>query len=85
MDKYCQSCAMPLVKSEQYGTNANGSTNADYCVYCFKDGVFTADMTMDEMISFCVKPMLEHNKDMTAEQAAAMMKQFFPTLKRWKD
>lgn len=84
MDTYCQSCGMPITKSEQHGTNANGSVNADYCVYCFKNGAFTADMSMEEMIQFCVKPMLEHNKNMTAEQATSMMEQFFPKLKRWK-
>ena len=62
-------------------------SNADIYEYLENGGSVMddiADMTMDEMISFCVKPMLEHNKGMTAEQATSMMKQFFPTLKRWK-
>ena len=84
MDKDCQSCGMSLTTAEHYGTNADGSASAEYCVYCFKGGDFTADVSMEEMINFCGKPMLEHNAGMTAEQATSMMKQFFPTLKRWK-
>ena len=35
--KFCQSCAMPLA-DDILGTNADGSTNPDYCKYCYKDG-----------------------------------------------
>ncbi|MBR6920026.1 MAG: zinc ribbon domain-containing protein, partial [Bacteroidales bacterium] len=47
--KFCQSCGMPLTE-EMLGTNADGSKNGDYCSYCYKDGAFTNDCTMDEMI-----------------------------------
>ncbi len=33
--KFCQSCGMPLVE-EILGTNADGSKNEDYCVYCYR-------------------------------------------------
>ena len=79
---YCQSCGMPLTK-EVLGTEANGKSNEDYCIYCYKDGKFTSDITMDQMIEFCVKPMVDNNKDMSEEQARLMMKEFFPKLKRW--
>ena len=45
---FCQSCAMPLYNDEVLGTNADGSKNEDYCIYCFKDGEFTSDMSMEE-------------------------------------
>lgn len=80
---YCQSCGMPL-NNDVLGTNCDGSKNTDYCTYCFKDGKFTAEISMDEMIEFCIKPMVDANKDMSEEKARSMMKQFFPTLKRWK-
>jgi hypothetical protein len=32
---FCQSCGMPLSKGEDFGTNAGGSKNDDYCVYCY--------------------------------------------------
>ena len=39
---------------------------------------------MDEMIDFCVQPMVEANPGMTKEKAQEMMRQWFPGLKRWK-
>ena len=73
---------------ELFGTNADGSKNEDYCTYCFKDGKFTQDVTMDEMIDVCLEHLDEFNKDsekkVTADEAKTMMKEYFPTLKRWK-
>ncbi|WP_240417078.1 zinc ribbon domain-containing protein [Paenibacillus periandrae] len=84
MIKACQSCAAPLGETnEMHGTNADGSTNPDYCKYCFADGEFTADTTMDEMIEFCVPYMVTANAGMTENEAKAQMKVLFPTLKRW--
>ena len=40
--KFCQSCGMPLTE-EVLGTNADGSKNEDYCMYCYKDGKFLQD------------------------------------------
>lgn len=48
--KFCQSCGMPLT-NEVLGTNADGSPNEDYCIYCYKDGKFTQDMTMEHLIT----------------------------------
>ena len=43
---------------------------------------------MDEMIEFCAQFVDEVNKNMpkpmTKEEYKQMMRQFFPTLKRWK-
>jgi hypothetical protein len=86
--KFCQSCGMPMTAPEHFGTNKDGSANTDYCSYCFKDGQFTNNMTMDEMISHCAQFVDEFNKDsgqkLTKEEAISQMKQFFPQLKRWK-
>ena len=87
MEKFCQSCGMPLTE-ENLGTNADGSKNEEYCMYCYKDGVFTNDCTMEEMIEFCAQFVDEVNKNMpqpmTKEQYKQMMQQYFPTLKRWQ-
>lgn len=86
--KFCQSCGMPLDSEKVYGTNADGSLNDDYCVYCYQQGKFTQDCTMDEMIEHCAQFVEEFNKDseqkVTKEEAITGMKQFFPTLKRWQ-
>ena len=86
--QFCQSCGMPMDTPELFGTNADGSKNEDYCTYCFKDGKFTQDVTMDEMIDVCLEHLDEFNKDsekkVTADEAKTMMKEYFPSLKRWK-
>ena len=59
--KFCQSCGMPLTE-EVLGTNADGSKNEDYCMYCYKDGKFLQECTMDEMIEHCAQFVDEVNK-----------------------
>ena len=85
--KFCQSCGMPL-NDQMLGTNADGSKNEDYCIYCYKDGKFLQDCTMDEMIEFCSQFVDEVNKNMpkpmTKDEYKQMMRQYFPMLKRWK-
>ena len=39
---------MPMADEELFGTNADGSKNEDYCIYCFKDGEFTSDMDKEQ-------------------------------------
>lgn len=88
LPQFCQSCGMPLTKKEDCGTNADGSINYDYCRYCYKDGKFLQDCTMDEMIDHCSQFVDEVNKQMpkpmTKEEYKQMMYGFFPMLKRWK-
>lgn len=85
-EKYCQCCGMPMGNTgEMYGSNKDGSKNEDYCKYCFENGAFTSDCTMDEMIEFCIPHMVKAHSDITENEARSMMKKFFPTLKRWKD
>lgn len=82
--KYCESCGMPMGETnELYGTNADGSISEDYCKYCYDSGVFTSQCTMEEMIETCVPHMATPESGMNEEQARAMMKEFFPKLKRW--
>jgi predicted transcriptional regulator YdeE len=80
---FCQSCGMPLTDPSVLGTNADQSKNEDYCMYCYKDGNFTADCTMEEMIEFCVPMCSKGNPYPDEETARSQMKAFFPKLKRW--
>ena len=54
--RFCQSCGMPLTE-DVLGTNADGSKNEDYCMYCYRDGHFLQDCTMEEMIEHCAQLM----------------------------
>ena len=69
---------------ELYGLNADGSISGDYCKYCFENGAFTTDCTLDEMIEICVSHMTSANSGMSEDDARKMMQAFFPTLKRWQ-
>lgn len=84
---FCQSCGMPL-NDGILGTNADGSRNGEYCTYCYKDGVFTGDFTMEEMVEFCAQFVDEFNKNtgrnLTKEAYKDVLRQFYPSLKRWK-
>jgi len=77
---------MPLTNDNK-GTDTDGSSNDDYCIYCYKDGKFTQDMTMEQMIDFCARFTDEINKqsgsNLSPEQAKEQMRRFFPSLKRW--
>lgn len=83
-ERYCQSCGMPMGPTDELlGTNKEGSKNEDYCKYCYQDGEFTFVGSMDEMIEHCI-PYMVGEGSMDEATARSMMKQFFPTLKRWK-
>lgn len=88
MEKICQSCAMPLMKPEEVATNSDGSKNEDYCIHCYKDGEFTSDVTMEEMVETNLKYLDEWNKaeqtSFTEEEARNHLLKIFPELKRWK-
>lgn len=86
---FCQSCGMPMADPNLLGTNRDGTDNHDYCIYCYKEGAFVRDVTMDEMIEHCMQFLDEFNKDsdekMDKEGAIAEMKKLFPLMKRWKE
>ena len=95
--KFCQSCGMPLT-DEVLGTNADGSKNEEYCMYCYKDGAFTGDFTMEEMAEFCAQFFAEQSgkaervddfnkntgQSLTRDEYKQQLLKYFPNLKRWQ-
>jgi len=82
MEKFCQSCGMPLTE-EAYGTEKDGSKNVEYCHYCYEGGEFKQpNITMEEMIDICVPFMTQ--KGMSEAEARTLLNQHLPYLKRWK-
>ena len=79
---FCQSCGMPM-EFAQYGTETDRSNSHDYYNYCYEDGKFKTDITMEEMIDFCAKSMSQ-STGMSEDEAKVQMAKFFPQLKRWK-
>lgn len=84
----CQSCGMPMEKDELKGSEANGVRSEKYCTYCYQDGKFTQDITVDEMIENNLKFLDEWNKgtgrNFTTDEARTQLKAYLPTLERWK-
>lgn len=83
MNKFCQSCGMPLKKDPgQGGTNADGSKSTEYCSYCFKDGAFRSPEidTPQKMQAFCTAKM----KEMGMPGIVAwIFTRRIPSLRRW--
>lgn len=77
---------MPLT-DEILGTNADGSKNEEYCAYCYRDGAFTGNFTMEEMAEFCAQFVEEYNKNtgkqLSRDEYKQELLQYFPHLKRW--
>ncbi|MCL2002055.1 zinc ribbon domain-containing protein [Candidatus Saccharibacteria bacterium] len=79
----CQSCHMPLTKTEDYGTNADGTASDEYCAYCFAKGEFIGYKTVEEAIADSVN-YAEH-AGVTKEEMLEYAKKHYPNLKRWKN
>jgi hypothetical protein len=81
---FCQSCGMPMDKPEDFGTEASGSRNSEYCHYCYEKGAFTTpNLSLQAMIDICVDAMAKRGV-MPAPQARMLMTQMLPGLKRWR-
>ncbi len=63
--KFCQSCGMPLNNEALLGTNKDHSKNEEYYMYCYENGEFKGDMTIEEMIEFCIPHMVKGNPNMS--------------------
>ncbi|MDL2306011.1 GyrI-like domain-containing protein [Bacteroides sp. OttesenSCG-928-D19] len=87
---YCQSCGMPLrFDVEEYlGTNSDCSRSNEYCYYCLKDGEYTVDIPIGEMVDIWVKYTDKYNEysgtDYTPQELRSLLNKRLPTLKRWR-
>jgi hypothetical protein len=83
INKFCQSCGMPLKKDEKGGgTNADGSTSLKFCSLCYQDGKFTRpDFTAKQMQALVKMKMKEMG-------IPGFLTPFFtigiPRLERWR-
>ena len=80
----CQSCGMPLTAPEQFGKHADGTTNADYCIYCCPNGEEAMTGTLSEMISFCAPIEVKLGLFPDEKAARDTLSAYLPTLKRWR-
>jgi len=78
-DLACQSCGMPITV-EEMGRGKDGTPNEHYCKWCWDNGDFLHDCTMEEMIEQC----LPHMPFGDPESNRTFLKTLLPTLDRWK-
>ena len=84
MNKFCQSCGMPMKKDpENGGTNADGSKSPEYCSYCFRNGAFTSPeiRTAADMQRFCIGKLKEMGMP---GFMAWLFTRSIPRLARWR-
>lgn len=71
-----------------YGTNKDKSSNKKFCFYCLKNGTYTVDITMNQMIGEVVKHIDRYNKysgtHYTAQEIKLILVKRLPQLKRRK-
>jgi hypothetical protein len=80
----CQSCGMPMQKDEDFGTNAGGAINGEYCHFCFQGGRFTdAGITMEQKIEKLVEIAVSQMQ-IPKEKARARAEEIIPRLARWR-
>lgn len=79
---------MNLRSPEDFGTDSDGTSNREYCHYCYQNGAFTRDVTVDEMLETNLQ-FLDHwnaetGNSFTVDEARPLLREFLSTLKRWR-
>jgi len=76
-----------LENQETKGTNANGGKSEDYCTFCYKNGTFTQNISIDEIIEINLKHLDQWNKNsgqnLTTEENKKQ-RNIYAKPKRWK-
>lgn len=84
----CQSCGMILEKDSDRGTESDGSRSEEYCAFCYQQGKFVHDVTMEEMVEHNLKDLEQWNESvglhLSEQEAREQLMGFLPTLKRWR-
>lgn len=83
-EHYCQSCGMMFTGPGQRGHEADGSEAEDFCRWCYENGVYTYETSMDEMIEDCA-PRMAEAMGWTVDEAASLLGAVLPTLRRWRE
>ena len=79
----CQSCYMAMAEEKQFGKEANGEKNADYCEFCYQGGKFTSEASFEEAVEANIQ-FWKVEGDKSDAEARERIMSVFPTLKRWK-
>ena len=81
-EHYCQSCGMMFTAPDQHGHEADGTETEDFCRWCYDQGAYTYETTMEEMIEDCAPRMAEY-MNWSVDECASLLGAILPTLRRW--
>ena len=74
---------MPMARPLDFGSEADGAPNDDYCIHCYKGGAFTwPDATLEEFQAKMIE--MSPRWGMKEEEAKTFAEDVLPNLKRWK-
>jgi len=73
---FCRICRKPIEKTEDFGTNADGSINNDYCRLCFQNGKFTHRKLSTEQMIEVVASILVKQMNISKERAKEKARMF---------
>ncbi|QZE15234.1 zinc ribbon domain-containing protein [Halosquirtibacter laminarini] len=83
-NKFCQSCHMPMAKDTQGGgTEINSQKSTYYCSYCYEQGAFKFEGTLDDFIDVTVDAMVASGRWRWVSKLM-MNKRSLMKLERWK-
>ena len=83
-EHYCQSCGMMFTDPDQHGHEADGTEVADLCRWCYDDGAWVENVSMDDMIEDYA-PRMAEAVGWSVDECASLMGAVLPTLRRWRD
>ncbi len=80
---YCQSCGMPMLRPEKFGTEASGEKSSEYCCFCYQRGAYTEpNITKEQMFEKIARIMVQR-RGMPEEKAQSVASSIIQKLKRW--
>ena len=74
----CQSCAIPMTKPDDFGTESDGTPNRDYCCYYYNGGSLQKDVTIDKLIADVQKLI-----DIENEHTGLLIRPLLSYIKEW--
>lgn len=81
--RICQSCGMSLFTEDDFGKNEDGTINKEYCHYCYPNGQFSKDETLEEMVESCIPFSMKAGEYSDESAARVGLMEQLGKLKRW--
>ena len=71
-----------LGKETDYGAEADGTKSEEYCTWCYPDGSFTGEESLDAFIEHSA-PYMAKAAGISEDEAVSYLAVVLPTLGRW--